>query len=135
VRIVPVLRISICLALTAVVSPDIFAQEMRVMSPDQAAKFEARLRSWATTYYPAMVSDEKLPDDLFFAFLVDGNDAVLQHTAAFKAPRDGVLLRDELARVFPGVSPSVLGAAGGGCFLPKPGQPRRYCVYYAVLPK
>lgn len=119
----------------ALVPSSLFAQNVRIMSPDQEAKFETRLRNWATSYYPAMVKEERLPDDLFFAFLVDDKDVVVRHTAAFQTSREGALLTAELARVFPGVDASLPEAAGGGCFLPKPGQPKRYCVYYAVLPK
>jgi hypothetical protein len=107
------------------------AQQM--MSPEEGAKFEQRLRSWAQTYYPAMTSAKRLPDDIVFAFLVNSTDGVIQHTAGFKGP-DGSSIPQELARFFPGRAESEFGQHGAGCLVPRANEPR-YCVYFAAISK
>jgi hypothetical protein len=76
------------------------AQE-RVMSPEEGAKFQARLRLLARTYYPALTSAKELPNGIVLGFLVDRSGAVLAHTAGMRGPT-GVSVPAELARMFPG---------------------------------
>ena len=109
------------------------SQETRVMSPDEGSKFEARLRGWAKSNYPAMLTAKQLPDDILLAFLVDPNDVVLEHTVGFKGP-DGATVPDELARFFPGHNASEFKQHGAGCLVARGSEPR-YCVMYATIPK
>jgi hypothetical protein len=108
------------------------AQEpVRYMSPNDAAKFEARLRGWANAYYPALTATKKLPDGIILGFLVDRSDAVLAHTVALRGP-DGVSVPDDLVRLFPGhTADEFMSGHGAACFGVRPDEPR-YCVEYAV---
>jgi hypothetical protein len=108
------------------------AQE-RLMSPEEGAKFQARLRGWARTYYPAMTSAKDLPNGIVFGFLVDRSGVVLAHTAGMKGP-DGVSVPAELARLFPGRGEDQFREHGAGCMGMLPGEPG-YCVYFATVAK
>jgi hypothetical protein len=109
------------------------AQEPRIMSPEEGSKFEARLRGWAKSTYPAMMTAKQLPDDILLAFLVDPNDVVLKHTVGFKGP-EGATVPEELARFFPGRDVSEFKHHGAGCLVARGSEPR-YCVMYATVPK
>ena len=109
------------------------SHSQQMMSPEEGAKFEQRLRGWAKAYYPAMTSAKQLPDDIVFAFLVGPTDGVIQHTAGFKGP-DGSSIPQELARFFPGHVEAEFGEHGAGCLVARANEPR-YCVYFATISK
>jgi hypothetical protein len=108
------------------------AQE-RAMSSEDSAKFQARLRGLARTYYPAMTSAKELPNGIVLGFLVDRNGAVLAHTAGMRGP-PGVSVPAELARLFPGRGEDQFLEHGAGCTGMLPGEPG-YCVYFATVGK
>ena len=104
---------------------------VRLMSSEEAGKFEARLRGWANAYYPALTSAKKLPDGLILGFLIDRSDTVLAHTVALRGP-DDVSVPDDLARLFPGhTADEFMSQHGAACFGVRPDEPR-YCVEFAV---
>jgi len=106
--------------------------EMRLMTPDQAQQFDARLRGWASSYYSALLAEKRLPEGMVLGFIVDKSGTVVEHTVGLKA-EDGTTIAHHLAHLFPHFQESELQSAGGGCFGMKPGEPR-YCVEYATLP-
>jgi hypothetical protein len=108
------------------------AQE-RIMSPEDGAKFQARLRFLARTYYPALTSAKELPNGIVLGFLVDRSGAVLAHTAGMRDPT-GVSVLAELARMFPGRGEDQFFEHGAGCMGMLPGEPG-YCVYFATVGK
>jgi len=120
--------IALTLALCAFASP---AQTVRTMPAEESARFEARLRGWAHKYYPAMTSANQLPEDIVFAFLVDRNGGVIDHTAGFKGS-PGSTIPDELARFFPRRPVAQYERHGAACFPARGGEPQ-YCVYYATI--
>jgi hypothetical protein len=100
------------------------------MSPEQAAKFEAELRGWAETHYPAITSAKRLPDSLLLGFLVGPTGAVVEHSVGFKSPEGGNVSA-ELVRLFPKYSEAALRVNGAACFGGvRAGEPR-YCVVFA----
>jgi hypothetical protein len=107
--------------------------EDRLMSPEEGAKFQARLRGWARTYYPAMTSAKELPNGIVFGFLVDRSGAVIAHTAAMKGPA-GVSIPAELARLFPGRGEDQFFEHGAGRIGMQRGEPG-YWVYFATIGK
>lgn len=106
-------------------------QTLTAAKPDE---FEAQLRKWATTYYPAVIAEPRVPQGLLLGFLVDSRNKVLKHSVAIQRPPP-VAVAAELERMFPERSRAELIQNGSMCVLKPRTTEKWYCIVYAQVEK